>query len=370
MTQQYHQNIPLATSHLQLAFEFDIVNVSNWNDLNKKDHQIAVNEACEAFENLLKNGKKIVCRSHQKIGTVTIKDAQSLPRDDPWCSDPSHTLVIEFLYSSDHPQLAIRVLVDLSVLDGVTGARIALHTVEVLEYGKQTVSSTEAFKVNPKFTFGFQHALNFIKRIGFGHLSYFYPSFLNNVSEQEVSCPTNGAGLRAYYAQNNPKRAKLLWYSTNGPAGTNFKKLLVAAQQWKDLVGWAGFFSLINFPPGVSASIVARAEDLTSINLRYANVFVPAGQPPASDIWKILNFVHVYYIFFNNYGRHTIKSNAVATAFTWDWLGMAAPVCGLGCIAINDRLLIWTRWTETGVKTGEKILSSFFGEPNGSSFTS
>lgn len=278
--QQYHQNIPLATSYLQLAFEFDIINVNNWNDLNKKDHQIAVNEACEAFENLL-NGKKIVCRSHQKIGTVSIKDAQSLPRDDPWCSDPSHTLVIEFLYSSDHPQLAIRVLVDLSVLDGVTGARIALHTLEVLEYGKQAVGSTEAFKVNPKFTFGFQHAVNFVKTIGFGHLSYFYPSFLNYVSEQEVSCPTNGAGLRAYYAQNNPKRAKLLWYSPQGPAGANFKKLLVAAQQWKDQSNWAGFFSLINFPPGVSASIVPHAEDLTSKGSarRFDNIFVPIGQP-------------------------------------------------------------------------------------------
>ena len=173
-------------------------------------------------------------------------------------------------------------------------------------------------------------------------------------------------------------------------------------QQWMNSVKWLGFLSLINFPPGVSASIVTRSEDLVSIEKRYDGIYVPIAQPPSTDAWKVANYVHVKYMFFNNYGRHTMKSNATATAFTWDWLGMASPICvprgchvaltytrrvnnlgilhswlglegmaspicGVGCITIGDKLLVWTRWTESGIKESEEFFKKL-GNPIGSTF--
>ena len=360
MPQQYHNKIPLASNCLQLGFEFDISGIVNWNSLYQKDHQVACEEGCEASKTSI-DSCKVICRSHLIPGPVSIKDSHVLPYFD----DPLHPIRIEFLYSSNKPQLAIRVLCDLSIFDGVSASRIALQTLEILEYGK-SIGSNEAFKVNPPFTFGLKHAFNFINVIGSGNLSSMYP-FSHEVSLKEAAAPISGDGLRAYYATDSPQPAILQWYSPTGSAKTNFKKLLEVMQQWMNSVKWLGFLSLINFPPGVSASIVTRSEDLVSIEKRYDGIYVPIAQPPSTEAWIVANYVHVKYMFFNNYGRHTMKSNAIATAFTWDWLGMASPICGVGCITINDKLLVWTRWTESGIKESEVFFREL-GNPIGTTF--
>jgi len=373
MPQQYHNKIPLASNCLQLGFEFDTSGIVNWSSLFQKDHQVACDEGCEASKTKI-DSSKVICLSRLKVGPVSLKDCHVLPYFD----DPSHPIRIEFLYSSNNPQLAIRVLCDLSIFDGVSAARIALSTLEMLEYGKsigptattteygKSIGSTEAFKMNPPFRFGLRHVFNFINVIGSGHISSIYP-FSNSVNLKEAAAPTSGDGLRAYFAAENPQPAILQWYSTTGPANSNFIVLLEVMQQWMDRVKWLGFLSLINFPPGVSASIVTHSEDLVSIEKRYDGIYVPIAQPPATEAWIVANYVHVKYMFFNNYGRHTMKSNAIATAFTWDWLGMAAPICGVGCIAINDKLLVWTRWTQSGIKESEEFFRKL-GNPIGSTF--
>ena len=128
MPQQYHNKIPLASNCLQLGFEFDISRIVSWNSLSQKNHQVACNEACETTKTKIE-ACKVICLSHLKDGPVGLKDCHKLP----YFEDPSHPIRIEFLYSSNNPQLAIRVLCDLSIFDGVSAARIALHTLEMLE---------------------------------------------------------------------------------------------------------------------------------------------------------------------------------------------------------------------------------------------
>ena len=368
MPQLYHNKIPLATNTLQLSFEFDISLIDNWKDLPKKDHQNAAIEACIATKAF--DSTKVCCRAHEKNGTINLIDVQSLPRiDDLWCNDDNYAIKIEFLYSTELPQVGIRVLVNLSLYDGVSGARIALHTLEVLEFGKEVIGSTESFKVNPPFTFGLTHAYNFMRVIGHGIITANYP-FTHEVSTSELATPMNGSSLRVYYSTENPKPAVIQWYSPIGSAKVEFKKLLTVAQQWLNRVGWSGFFVLLNFPPGVSASIVRSAADLSSIEKRYDGIFVPISQPPSHEGWIVNNYVHINYNFFNNYGVHNIKSSAIPKAFTWDWLGVCGPICGFGCISINDRLLIWIRWTEKGVNDATQLFTEAFGEPIGSSFQS
>ena len=202
-------------------------------------------------------------------------------------------------------------------------------------------------------------------------ITYYLPpvnTITNEVTLKEAEAPITGDGLRAYYASDNPKPALLQWYSPNGSAKINFKKLLKVMQKWLDRVGWLGFLTLINFPPRISASIVNRSEDLTSIEKRYSGIYAPISPPPLDNGWIVANYIHINYMFFNNYGRHEIKSKAIATAFTWDWLGMAAPICGVGCISINDKLLVWTRWTESGIQIAAEIFSPELGEPVGSAY--
>jgi hypothetical protein len=369
MKQLYHNGIPLATQCLQLLFEFDISLIENWKSLCKKDHHNAAIKACVATN---VDASKVACRAHEKNGPIKLNDVQSLPRiDDSWCNDDNYAIKIEFLYSTNLPQLGVRVLVNLSLYDGVSGARIALHTLEVLESPDYLVGSTKAiaFKVNPPFTFGLKQISNFVQVIGHGHISAYNP-FTYEVSPSEIATPMSGSSLRAYYSQENPKPAVIQYYAPEGSGKEAFKRLLTVAQQWKDRVGWSGFFVLLNFPPGVSASIVTNAADLNNIEKRYDGIFVPISQPPGNEGWIVNNYVHINYNFFNNYGVHVINSRAIAKAFVWDWLGVCAPVCGFGCISINDKLLIWIRWTEKGVKDASELFNQAFGEPIGSGYQS
>ena len=68
---------------------------------------------------------------------------------------------------------------------------------------------------------------------------------------------------------------------------------------------------------------------------------------------------------FNNYGRHAVHTQGKVMAFTWDWMGMSAPVAAAGCITVNGALLVWTRWTEAGLRDNEDLLRPVLGAPVG-----
>lgn len=296
MPQLFDGRIPLATGVLMLIIELEISDIPNWQALRDKDHEAAMQVALAATQLYpATSSASVVCRSRTTDGPATVQVAQSLPHiDDPWCQDPAHRVRIEFLYSTTLPQLAIRILNELAVSDGVTAVRMALHTLEAVEGGKAAVGTGgEAFKTNPPFAFGPAHVLNLASVMGSAAIKALWP-FTPPVSDAEAAAPTTCPGLRAYYNQPDPKPAALRWYRPTGSsANATFKALVVALQAWSDRVGWKGFFALLNFSPQAAPTIVKTAADLTSIEKRYAGVFVPVGPPPGGEPWRFMNYLHV-----------------------------------------------------------------------------
>ncbi len=60
----------------------------------------------------------------------------------------------------------------------------------------------------------------------------------------------------------------------------------------------------------------------------------------------------------NNYGRHTHSFRAKVLAWTWDWIGMAAPIAGINMITINGRFFSSIRWTKAGLESVEDLLQA------------
>ena len=58
-------------------------------------------------------------------------------------------------------------------------------------------------------------------------------------------------------------------------------------------------------------------------------------------------------------------SRPQATAFLWDWTGLAAPIAGAGSTCINGEYLAWVRWTEAGLDAATDILEPVLGKPVG-----
>ena len=278
-----------------LIIEIDLSAVPDWPELRTKNHAAALQDAMAVMQ-LYVDATPVVCRAHMTDGPATVLVAQALPHvDDPWCKAPAHRVRIEFLYSTTLPQLAIRVLTDLSFSDGVTAVRAALHTLEALEGGKDAVGQGgEAFKKNPPFTFGPSHMRNMARILGGGLKKALWP-FTPPVSAVEAAAPTTCAGLRAYYRKADAKPAAMRWYRApdNVSANATYKALVDALQEWSYRVGWKGFFTLLNFSPLVSASIVDRAADMTCIEKRYAGAFVWPSAPAGGRVWKLMNYIHV-----------------------------------------------------------------------------
>ena len=65
----------------------------------------------------------------------------------------------------------------------------------------------------------------------------------------------------------------------------------------------------------------------------------------------------------NNYGRHAVQTAAKATAYVWDWCGLAAPIAGVGMISINGDFLAWSRWTAAGLAAADDLLRPVLGDP-------
>lgn len=379
-------SLPWPTKILQLQLCFDIS--ATGHDLAGKDHQALAKAALERAG--LKPDGTVIARTTilpRSSSPVSIESimvaAQNLPKDD-WnalgrkLEDGNFAAVrLEFVYSACMTYLCIRILTELPRMDGVSAVRLALHTLEALEGGVDAVGVSEKFKVNPPLVWGWRQKLNQFKTIAWSICAAKWP-FTSSVSEREAQIPTSVAGLRNYF--KDPTRAKepavfrlyrddapTLPTSPITPSGSAlFKKFIRAVGVWHDKAGLHGHFNLNNFagqlgPAAVSPSIVNKAEQLLSVSERYKGAFIPPGPFPFGPVWDTLNVVHTTVLFTNNYGRHTHSFQSIPKAFSWDWLGLMAPVPGCGVISINGVLLAWTRWTKAGIADSDGIFEEVLG---------
>ena len=263
--------VPHASSSLSLVFSFDLSAVPDWETLRAKDHQAAA-DAANVIAKLVPAGS-VVCRSIAVEGTVNLAAVRALPIDD-WHAPNSSTRLVrmEFLYSSTKPQLAVRVLTHLPVIDGVSASRLALHTLEAVE-GTAIMGASEPFKKNPPFHYGLRQRRNFAGLVGGIIAADIAGSCFCQapLTDEDVKAPSNYRAMKAYYAQGGGEPAL---FRTYVPANKNaaYKAFIMASDTWNEKSKMKGLFNLINLAAygqgEVAASIVPKAADLLDIKKR------------------------------------------------------------------------------------------------------
>lgn len=268
--------------------------------------------------------------------------------------------------SLSSPRLTIRVLNELSKCDGVVALRTALHTLEAL--GGGPIGGGAPFKTNPPFRFGVRHLLNLLRTIVPCVVASLWPITRAVVSADELGAPTTMSGVRAYYRQARPPLARFRLYRSPTAGARAYKELISALEIWKQRMHWRGFFTLQNMSrlgssPAVAPAVVPNSRDLLNIETRYRHIFIPPGFPPSGQTWTSMNYLHAKVLFVNNYGIHDVHTKARATAFLWDWIGVAAHVAGTGCITVNGQFLVWARGTPAGLEKGQDLFQAALGGP-------
>jgi hypothetical protein len=359
-----------ARSTLALFLEFDLARVADADALPGRDHAAAVAAACAASG--LCSAAAVAVASSTTDGAADVAAARALPLSAWRAAPPSARAVrLDFLYSAAPAparQLCVRVLTELSRCDGVTATRLALHVLESLERTPLcgAASDASAFKPHPPFTFTPAHAL---RALPLSLAALAGASWAHVVATlaplapppDDVAVPHSPAGMAAYYRTAHPPPAALRCFA---PGRLAYADLLSACDAWRVQSRRDGFFVLLNFSPHVVPAVLRRVEELTApIETRLRGAFAPPGHPPAGGAWFLMNAVHVGLIFINNYGRHTHTFKARPTAFLWDWLGLAAPVPGAGCITVNGVTMAWQRSTPADVGASADIFEGALGKP-------
>ena len=361
--------VPWSSSTLALSLVYTLDDAQSVEHLRRRDAQLLADECAAATGGLLPPGTRVVARVEAADGPVNVTAVHKRPANTAWHGNDNH-LRIEVCYGTGaHARnVGVRCLLELPQHDGVTGLRFTLTFLEALLSGGPPSLSTAGFKRNPPFHYTFGHFIRLLRRLAdlLPRVLYSW-LFQPAVSELETQIPTTAAGLLAYYRQKSPPLAMCRCYAPTGVnAGAAFKAMIAA------LPGWAtrpprrkGFYVLINLPPAVVPSIVITPAEVLDIKARYAGVLGPPGPPPAGAPWALLNHVHVEQIFLNNYGRHSHPGLPAGrfTGFLWDWIGLAAPVCGIGCVTINDTFLAWRRSTAADLDTSEALFAASLGRP-------
>ena len=361
--------VPWSTSTLALSLCYTLDDGQSAEQLRRRDPQQVAEQCASATRGLLPPGTRVVARvDAAPDGPVNVTTVHKRPASSAWHKDHHH-LRIELMYGTGAQarQVAVRCLVELPQLDGVTGLRFTLTVLEALLGGGQASAATESFKRMPPLRYTTGHAVRFIRRLAdlVPRLLYAW-LFQPAVSELQTMVPTTPAGIFAFYRQRKPPLGVFRSYAPAGNAGAAFKAMIAA------LSGWAtrpprrrGYYVLINLPPAVVASIVPNPADVMDTEARYAGALLPPGPPPTGAPWVLLNHIHAEHIFINNYGRHSHPGLPAgrATGFLWDWIGLAAPICGIGCVTVNDAFLAWRRGTAADLDTSEALFAASLGKP-------
>eukprot|EP01135_Chromosphaera_perkinsii_P011313 Nk52_evm1s2369 gene=Nk52_evmTU1s2369 len=273
-------------------------------------------------------------------------------------------IVLQFFYPPNCSDvLGIRIKVNLFKIDGVSGVRLALRTMEYLEWDLQKLSSLqqnnsnppqplakECFKKNPHYHFGFRQFCNLIYHLG----SIFWGLITASITCNFIKINPQRDIINStdrFYAYYNQKKqsdptAEFRIYSSED---LDFKSFTRLVESWRQKINIHSYFYLMNFAPhgvvpGTCTSADILFNDGPSMQKRYSHAILPVALPPPPPAWVIENVHMPYRLFFNNYGRYRLESpTAVLRSFVWDWGGLPGPLHGAGGISVNGRFVGWTR---------------------------
>lgn len=366
-------NVPIPVRKLCLTLQFDLSECDGKGaSLPSKDHNLAIQTA--AKDSGLFAPGAVVAKAVTIPGDVTIAAAQDVEFDEESASGEK-AVAVHYIYSSDKPQMVLRCLVCLADVDGVTALRIAMHALELVE-GQSKISSPAVFAAPPPYKYGWRQRINFGKMLSstLGSIAYatMCGAFTNKKGAAKkigapdgVVVPTTVASTLEYYKPGGAAEpAAYHLYADNASTASQkpYRRFIDAIESWRKTLGLRAVFVLINATPRAIPAEVPTAHDVLDIKKRYAGAFDYAVAPPGDDIWPVNNFYHSRVVFVNNYGRHKHNIKAKATAFKWDWVGMAAHVWGCGCVSVNGRFLGWMRGTKEGLAAIDKEATEAVGD--------
>eukprot|EP00965_Chrysotila_dentata_P162001 5349444-Pleurochrysis_carterae.AAC.2 len=257
-----------------------------------------------------------------------------------------------------------------SIVDGVTACRLAFHTMEVLD-GKALNMDSPANRVGkiPPFKYGWSHYLNFMRevipgtllRIAGAYLSMYVDWLLGAQPPSDPTLVNDAKSMFQFYESSHASDSAVTQAFQQDTSLKPFRSFLSLLDRFHKARNLKRYFYLSNFSPLVAAGMCEKIQDIASIKLRYANIFDAPGAGPAPKLWILGNPMHSRSLFVNNYGIHKHNFSAKPVAFMWDWLEMAAPIHGAGCMTLNDTFLCWVRCMPSAHKFSP--MREAFGDP-------
>jgi len=281
--------------------------------------------------------------------------------------------------STMKPKMAVRIVTSLGeepsmIMDGVLASRIAFYTMELLEGNVKLSTESPAAREGaiPPLNFGLRQQINFLweipgtlVRIVYAYLSTLFDNIFG--ARFPSSDPTFVHDVKSlFHFYESPRANELAELHVYRPkVFTNsekpFRIFLRVVDARRNARGLAGYFYLINFSPLVASGVTSNIKDIVSYKNRYLNAFDRPNRGPTPPMWRVVNPQLSRRIFINNSGIHQHTFSAKPVAYVWDWLEMAAPLHGAGCITLNSVFMVWFRGMPAALQQGD--FSPWLGEP-------
>ena len=368
----------LPSSRLCLTYVFELP-AERTASPSPEAHDVAIKKAAQ-ISGLV--SKDIVAATASSLKDVSLANVHKLPfKESFFVKDGGPALRCEFYYGSDTTKtsmVAVRIVTSLGeepsmIIDGVLASRIAFYTMELLDGNDELSTGSPAAREGsiPTLKFGFRQQINFLREIPGTLLliiyTYLYTFFVKLLGIKEApSDPTlvhdPKTLFRFYESSRANELAELQAYRPEVKDYEKpFRKFLQVVDNWRNVRGLVGYFYLINFSPLVASGVTSNIQDIVSYKRRYRNAFDRPNRGPTPPMWRIVNPQLSRRIFINNYGIHVHSFKAKPLAYVWDWLEMAAPLHGAGCITLNGVFMAWFRGMPAALEQGD--LSSWMGEP-------
>ena len=367
----------LPSSRLCLTYVFELP--EHTANPSPEKHDTAIKKAAQ-LSGLLE--ESVVAATASSMKDVTLSNVHKLPFEGSFfVQDGGPATRYEFYYDSDStkmPTMAVRIVTSLGedpsmIIDGVLASRIAFYAMELLEGNDVLSTYSPAAREGsiPTFKFGLRQQINFLRelipgtliRIMYAYCSMFFDRLVGVKAPSDLTLVHDAKSLFRFYESPRANELSTMHVYRPNKAGSEkpFRKFLQVVDAWRNVRGLVGYFYLINFSPLVAPGVTSNVQDIITPVSRYRNAFDRPGPGPPPPLWTVANPQLSRRLFFNNYGIHTHAFKAKPVAYMWDWLEMAAPLHGAGCITLNGIFMGWLRGMPAALEQGD--LFSWMGKP-------